>query len=524
MFVLKEFFNNLWDSDSLPVPWHFRHLSSFHGWFFILSDLMICAACLTIFFIILNYVYRRKTNRFQKAYLFFAFFILALGLTHLSDAVMFWFPFYRINALLRLVTACLGWLSFYHLFKLLPKFSTLKTSHQLNHELIQNENLLKAFEKSNHELKKQNAFIENILNSTLDHVNVYDTDLNLISVNAVTENLLNKSKYDLLGKNFTELFPGYVHTDYFLDLKMSALGHTIKNKLIKTAINRCYDTSFIPLFENEKQYAVLVIARDTTEYFNKEDSLIKLNEQLNLKNMQLMTVNGELEHFSNLLSHDLQEPLRKIKVYSELISDKLSVGLEKNSFKKIMQSADRMKHLIHNALDYVKTGNADVAFEKVDLEQLLAATLIDLDLKISEKNAHIKTDTLPEVPGIKYQLGQVFYNIISNALKYNTALPEIDILCKALTKKENGRENHFFEISFKDNGIGFDEKYKTDIFSPFTRLQSRAEFEGSGLGLALVKKIIDNHCGFIDVESQIGVGSVFKILLPAQQTRSIYAN
>jgi signal transduction histidine kinase len=189
-----------------------------------------------------------------------------------------------------------------------------------------------------------------------------------------------------------------------------------------------------------------------------------------------------------------------------------------------MQSADRMKHLIHNALDYVKTGSADVAFEKVDLEQLLAATLIDLDLKISEKNAHIKTDTLPEVLGIKYQLGQVFYNIISNALKYNKALPEIDILCKALTKKENGRENHFFEISFKDNGIGFDEKYKTDIFSPFTRLQSRAEFEGSGLGLALVKKIIDNHCGFIDVESQIGVGSVFKILLPAQQTRSIYAN
>jgi light-regulated signal transduction histidine kinase (bacteriophytochrome) len=119
---------------------------------------------------------------------------------------------------------------------------------------------------------------------------------------------------------------------------------------------------------------------------------------------------------------------------------------------------------------------------------------------------------LPEVSGIKYQLGEVFYNIITNSLKYNISIPKTEIKCKAVIKKEEGRDRYFFEIS---NGIGFDEKYKKDIFAPFKRLENKANFEGTGIGLSLVKKIMDIHKGYIDAGSKVGEGSVFKLLIPA---------
>lgn len=515
MSELKEFFNNLFDSTSWPARWHCGYWSDFHGWLYIISDVMIWAAYFTIPVIILSYITKRKRIRFQTAYLYFAFFILACGLTHLLDAVMFWIPFYRINALVRFFTACISWLTIYHLWKLLPTFSSIKTADELEEEVKQNEKLLNAVEKSNAELKKQNAFIENIFNATLDHMNVFDVKLNLISVNSVTEKFLKKVKHEILGKNFTELFPDAIDDEYHQDLKKSVGGVVIKNKLSKSRSNKYYETSFIPLFENNVQYAVLVIARDTTEKVEKEDALKKLNEELNSKNDELLKVNSELEHFSNVLSHDLQEPLRKIQAYSDILSEKMEGNAEKTTFLKIIKSADRMKSLIYDTLEYAKTGKTENAFEKVDLDQVLSETLIDLELKILEKNAVITAVPLPEVNGIKYQLGQVFYNIITNSLKYNRSIPKIEITCKQVVKNEDGRDKHFFEISFTDNGIGFDEKYKNDIFSPFRRLESKADFEGTGIGLSLVKKIIDIHRGTIHVESKVGEGSTFRLLIPS---------
>ncbi|HET6228120.1 MAG TPA: ATP-binding protein [Bacteroidia bacterium] len=515
MGQIKEFFKNLFDHTSWPPRWHCGYWSDFHGWLYILSDFMIWAAYFTIPVIILNYVSKRKGIRFHTAYLYFAFFILACGLTHLLDATMFWIPLYRINALVRFFTACISWLTIYHLWKLLPIVSTIKTANDLEEEMKQKENLLNEVEKSNAELKKQNAFIENIFNATLDHMNVFDIKLNLISVNSVTEKFLNKLKHEIIGKNFTELFPNEIDQEYHQDLLNAAQGSVIMNKLSKSNANNYYETSFIPLFENNVQYAILVIARDITEKVKREKALKRLNEELNSKNDELLIANSELEHFSNILSHDLQEPLRKIQVYSQLFSEKAMDSVERNMFSKIIKSSDRMKNLIENALNYARTGRIEDKFENVMLDEVLSETLEDLELKILEKNAVITSDSLPEVSGIKYQLEQVFYNIIINSLKYNTRTPRIEISCKAVIKNEDEHDKHFFEISIRDNGIGFDEKYKNEIFSPFKRLQNKDDFEGTGIGLSLVKKIIEIHKWHVDAESQIGEGSVFKLLIPA---------
>lgn len=511
MKEVKEFFSNLFDTSLWPARWHCGYWSDFHGWLYILSDLSIWAAYFTIPILILKYVSKKKKIRFHKAYVYFAAFILLCGLTHLVDAIMFWIPVYRFNALIRFATAIVSWFTVYHMFKLLPTFSSLKTSEELEAEVDRNATLLGEVENSNLLLQKQNTLIENIFNATTDNTNVFDTNLNWISVNTVTEKLFKKSKNEIIGKNFKELFPEDVGTEYHKDLLIAASGTPVVNKITTSRNKKQYESSFQPLFDNGIQYGVLVISRDITDKITKELALEKLNTELHLKNEELVKANSELEHFTYILSHDLQEPLRKIQVYAELAVNKTkSEGIDE--ILKVQKSADRMKALITDVLQYSKTGRTDVVAEKISLDELVKNVLIDLELSISEKKAIIESKSLPEILGVKYQLTQVFYNLIVNAIKYCDKEPCLEISHQTIKKRIDNNDKNFIELSFKDNGIGFEEKYKQEIFSPFKRLQTK--YEGTGIGLALVKRIIESHNGYVDVESKVGEGSVFKIGLP----------
>jgi PAS domain S-box-containing protein len=508
---IKEFFSSLFDQSLWPDRWHCGYWSDFHGWLYITSDIMIWAAYFTIPLLILKYISNKKNIRFHQAYVFFAAFILLCGLTHLIDAIMFWIPVYRINALVRFFTAIISWLTVYHLFKLLPTFTSSKTAEELEAEIERNALLLKQVEETNLALIKQNSLVENLFNATVDLANVFDTELNMISVNTATEKLIGKSKHELLGKNFTELFPASINTEYHDDLKLAASGIAIIDKTGTAPNKRQYESSFKPLFENNIQYGILVVSRDITDKINKEATLENLNQELFRKNKELIEMNTELEHFTYILSHDLQGPLRKIMIYSDRALSDVAPEL-KEKIMKIKDSADRMKILIKDVLDYAKTGKEQDISEKFDLNDLLNAVLTDLELSITEKKAIINSQPLPELYGIKHQITQVFYNLISNALKYCDKEPCLEIMHELVSRNVDGTVKNYIEISFKDNGIGFEEQYKEDIFSPFKRLETK--FEGTGIGLALVKKIMDNHHGYIDVESKSGEGSVFKIGLP----------
>ena len=252
--------------------------------------------------------------------------------------------------------------------------------------------------------------------------------------------------------------------------------------------------------------------------------LEKTKDILEVKNDELQKMNKELESFAYISSHDLQEPLRKIQIFSAQIMDKEFECLSddgKNKFKRIENAAKRMKILIEDLLAYSRTSIAERIFEITDLDIIINLVKEDLKEEILNKNASIITLSTHKLSIIPFQFRQLVYNLISNALKFTieNKTPQIIINSKivdgsSLQKEFHSKNITYCHISLSDNGIGFDQKYSHKIFDVFQRLHSRVEFAGTGIGLAIVKKIVDNHNGFISAEAKLGNGATFNIYLP----------
>lgn len=244
--------------------------------------------------------------------------------------------------------------------------------------------------------------------------------------------------------------------------------------------------------------------------------LAQANETLQNINKELQRSNQHLEEFAHAASHDLKEPVRKIHFFTNHLKEQLITHLteaEILSFNRIENASERMRNLIDDLLLYSQVSQRPHQMEDVFLNQQVQNVLVDLELDIEEKNAVIDVEKLPVVKGYRRQVQQMFQNLISNALKYSrTDVPPV-IKITANEISINNKDYHL--ISIEDNGIGFDPKYADKIFQMFTRLHGKAEYSGTGVGLSIVKKVVENHNGFIKAESSPGEGSVFKIYLPA---------
>lgn len=248
--------------------------------------------------------------------------------------------------------------------------------------------------------------------------------------------------------------------------------------------------------------------------------LAQANETLQIMNKELQRSNANLEEFAHVASHDLKEPVRKINFFTNQLKDSLSPHLnvaELSLFGRIENATERMRDLIDDLLLYSHVSQRPHSIEEVTLNDQIQRVLEDLELNIHEKNAIINVGTLPVVKGYPRQLQQLFQNLISNALKYSKAnqAPRIDIT--ASTLKENNED--YYVISVKDDGIGFNQAYAEKIFQMFTRLHARNEYSGTGVGLSIVKKVVQNHNGFIRVESSENEGALFKIYLPVDSVQ-----
>jgi signal transduction histidine kinase/FixJ family two-component response regulator len=245
----------------------------------------------------------------------------------------------------------------------------------------------------------------------------------------------------------------------------------------------------------------------------------RTQELLNI-NRELEISNHDLQQFASVASHDLKEPLRKIQFFGNLMKERLSLDPgNSNYLDKIIQSSSRMSSLISDLLNFARLSEADV-FEAVDLRIVINDILTDLELIISEKNARLEIGKLPVVEVAAGLIRQLFQNIISNALKFSKEGNQPVIKIASITvdgmsaeAKENNK-GQFTKIEISDNGIGFEEKYLEKIFTLFQRLNSRDQFEGTGIGLAIAKKIVEKHNGFITAKSNPGEGSTFIIILP----------
>ncbi len=260
------------------------------------------------------------------------------------------------------------------------------------------------------------------------------------------------------------------------------------------------------------------LAIEIRERKKSEDKIRSLNVRL-LENIEhLKDANTELARFAYVASHDLQEPLRKIQTYGDLLKNKYASVLDepgRNYIDRIQNGSARLQNLIKDILSYSRlTENDEGAFIKSDLNNILNEILIDLEFKIQDSDAKIKITKLPQLPVNPGQIRQLFQNIIGNALKFSRRgiPPKINITYDIIEKGNPLRL--YCNIYIQDNGIGFDQSYVEQIFSLFKRLDDSSTHEGTGIGLAICKKVAEQHGGFISATSKLNEGSTFIISLP----------
>lgn len=243
------------------------------------------------------------------------------------------------------------------------------------------------------------------------------------------------------------------------------------------------------------------------------------NEKLlEAKNIELQKQNKDLASFTYIASHDLQEPLRKIRMFNSRILEKDEHNLSQNSLSylnSINATAGRMQNLIDALLSYSSMDSDDLKKEKVDLKRVLKDVMAMMDDILEAKKVTINASELPSIYAIPLQFQQLLYNIISNAIKYSKAdeSPVISISAEKILMDKVG----FWKIAIADNGIGFDPQYKERIFEVFQRLHGKKEYAGTGVGLAICKKIVQNHHGHITADGTPGVGAIFNIYIPEKK-------
>jgi light-regulated signal transduction histidine kinase (bacteriophytochrome) len=282
-----------------------------------------------------------------------------------------------------------------------------------------------------------------------------------------------------------------------------------------------------------------LVQQRTEELETSNEELSATNEELSAMNEEFAATNDDLaeanhllsmsnqnlEQFAYIASHDLQEPLRKIQQFGDLLKKKYESPSDQalTYLERMQSAASRMSVLITDLLTFARVSNNKLNFEQVSLNDLISMTLSDLELRIQETSAKIKIESLPVIHGDNVQLGQLFQNLLSNALKFRKAEidPEIHIYSEIVRAadvpshvKPTRWTKSYHRVSVADNGIGFDQQYAARIFQAFQRLHGKSEFEGTGIGLAICEKVAANHGGAITASGEPGEGAVFDIYLP----------
>jgi PAS domain S-box-containing protein len=349
-----------------------------------------------------------------------------------------------------------------------------------------------------------NAFNERntILESIADAFFAVDKDWVVTYWNKSAEEVLGKSKEEMIAHSLWDVFSGEVgsvsYRQYHQAIKTNTAAHF---EDYYEPLQKWYEISAYPSGKGLSVYF-----KDVTDRKLYEIRLTELNQSLQKQTKELAISNAELEQFAYIASHDLQEPLRMVtsfltqieKKYADIIDDK---GRQYIHFA--VDGAKRMRHIILDLLEFSKVGRADESFENVDLNKIVSDIIVLYKKKIEEKRAKIIIDDLPVIRTLMVPVRQVFQNLISNSLKYQKAghAPILNI--------GFADDGDHWKFSIKDNGIGIDPEYFDKIFIIFQRLHNKDEYSGTGMGLAVTKKIIENLGGKIWVESKEGEGSKF---------------
>jgi PAS domain S-box-containing protein len=343
-----------------------------------------------------------------------------------------------------------------------------------------------------------------------DAVYSLDSEGNFVSFNPGLEKLLEATREELFEAKTIDPFcypDDRTKMKHYFEKVLQ--GEPQSYHLLVTTLkgnSKYLSISNMPIVVNGLITGVYGIAKDSTIQKNAELQLKELFGQLKERASELEVSNKELERFAYIASHDLQEPLRMVSSFLQLLQKKYNDSIDDKGREYIRFAVDgsvRMKRLINDLLDYSRVTTRKQELEKVDVQEVMKEVMQNLSLQITEKNAQISMSPLPLLElADKTQLTQLLQNLVGNALKYaGDAAPEISIQC------EERSDDWLFSV--KDNGIGFDQKFAEKIFVIFQRLHNKPEYSGTGIGLAICKKIVDRHAGTISVTSEPGKGSTF---------------
>jgi PAS domain S-box-containing protein len=355
-------------------------------------------------------------------------------------------------------------------------------------------------------------------------------------------NYFNQAVFNFSGLNFEEMkkegWTYLVHpedheeskkkwTEAIISGKEFVIQHRLRNFMGEY---RWHQSRAIP--QKDSQGTIQMWVGTMTDIQGQKNFVQELEKKIQQRtrslieeNVTLTKTNNELQQFAYMASHDLQEPLRKIITFSNRIQQQYNDDMPEGSkayIEKIIASSQRMTRLIEDLLNFSMVAGSDEQFVETDLNDVLKLVLTDFEELIRDKGAQIIHNDLPMICANTVQMSQLFHNLIGNALKFSKegVPPIIEISSRAIEYEsimeypELMDNNNYIELTFKDNGIGFDQQYANKIFAIFHRLNHDEKYKGTGIGLALCKKIVENHQGTIDVTSEVGKGASFKIILP----------
>ncbi|MEI6946384.1 PAS domain S-box protein [Paraflavisolibacter sp. H34] len=405
----------------------------------------------------------------------------------------------------------------------------------MGHDITERIQAAKKLEKANMDLHLRNkalqeAYAFNRHISELAPISIYVFDLMRGS-----HVFANKSLLDTHGfseKELQEMGPGIMqHLLHPDDIAREQENH----ERLKTAVDGTVLETEFRLRNREGHYRHLYARQAIFRRNAKGEpeqiigmalditALKAAEKELKEKNIELQQTNEELASFNFIASHDLQEPLRKIQTFSNMLEASEPALSEegRSKIQKILTAAARMRALIHDLLSYSKVDMAREEQAPVDLNEVLEQAQFSLKASLDEKGATVVADRLPRVRGVEFQMRQLFENIIGNAVKYSRpeAPPVVTISAREVPARLAGTGSlrlgdSCLHLQFCDNGIGFEQEYAGKIFELFQRLHNRSEYPGTGLGLAICKKIVQNHGGYIEATGKPGEGAVFDVFLP----------
>jgi PAS domain S-box-containing protein len=406
-----------------------------------------------------------------------------------------------------------------------------KVESMLNVSVDVTESHILAMELAavNEKVRQKELLHQRMINEVEDYaILMMDKDGFIQNWNKGAEKIKGYSASEIIGKNF-RLF--YRKEDRDRKLPESLIEEaTLKGKAshegwrVRKDGTTFWGNIVITALHDEDNNVIgfTKVTRNLTERKIAEDTLKEYAARIEQHNEELQRINKDLDSFTYMASHDLQEPLRKIKTFCNIIvskgKERLPVEIS-GYFERIIMSVTRMQTLIDSLLHYSRATTSEIIMVPTDLNTVIEEIKKDLAETIADRKVTIKCSKLPVLRIEPLQFHQLFYNLIENAIKYSRTdvVSKITITSGHIYEKENGITSIYHRITVNDNGIGFEQKYAQNIFKPFQRLHGRNEYSGTGIGLAICKKIVENHKGTITATGKPGKGSTFIIELPAEE-------